>query len=69
MQCAELEKLREQVRDIRKEMGARRERARYMAEQSDLVVRKNDFQDLLERKLARAVASIEQHVAQHQCQE
>ncbi len=69
MECAELKKLRQQVRDIRKEMGARRERGRYMAEQSALAVRKDELQDLLERKLGRAVAAIEQHVARHQCQE
>ncbi len=69
MQCPELEKLREQVGELRLEMGARRERARYMAEQSALAVRKDEYRDLLERKLVRRVAQIEQHVAQHQCQE
>ncbi len=69
MECAELEKLREQVRELRLEMGARRERARYMTEQSALAVRKDEMRDLLERKLVRTVAAIEQHVAQHHCQE
>ena len=69
MECAEVKKLRQQVRDIRKEMSARRERGRYMAEQSALAFRKDEFQDLLERKLVRTVADIEQHVARHQCQE
>ena len=69
MECAELRKLRQQVRDIRQEMSARRERGRYMAEQSALDVRKDEFQDLLKRKLGRAVGDIERHVAQHQCQE
>ena len=69
MECAELKKLREQVRDIRKEMAGRRERARYMAEQSALAFRKDEFQGLLERKLVHMVADIEQHVARHKCQE
>jgi phage shock protein A len=69
MECAELAKLRGQVREIRKEMSARRERARYMAEQSDLAFSKDEYRDLLERKLVRTVADIEQHVARHQCQE
>lgn len=69
MECAELEKLRGQVRQIRKEMTARRERARSMAEQRPLAARNDGCQALLERKLGRAVADIEQHVARHQCQE
>ncbi len=69
MDCAELEKLREQVRDIRKQMGARREHARFLAEQNPLPDRKDDYQALLERKLAHAVAEIEQHAARHKCQE
>ena len=69
MECAELEKLRKQVRDIQKEMAGRRERFRYMAEQSALAFRKDEYQGLLERKLAHTVADIEQHVARHKCQE
>ena len=69
MECADLEKLRKQVRDIHKEMAGRRERARYMAEQSALAFRKDEFQGLLERKLAHTVADIQQHVARHKCQE
>ena len=69
MECDELKVLREQVRDIRKEMTARREHARDMAERKPLPDRKDDYRALLERKLARAVAEIEQHVARHQCQE
>jgi uncharacterized Zn finger protein len=69
MECAELEKLREQVREIRKEISARRERVRSMSEQRPLAARKDGYQALLERKLGRAVADIEQHVARHQCQE
>jgi hypothetical protein len=69
VECAELKKLREQVRDIRKEMSARGERGRYMAEQSAQAFRKDELRDLLARKLGRAVAQLEQHVAQHRCQE
>jgi hypothetical protein len=68
MECVELEKLREQVREIRKEMTTRREHARGRAEKNPLAARKDGYQALLERKLARAVAEIEQHVVQHQCQ-
>jgi len=69
MECAELEKLRGQVRDIRKEMTARREHARAQAEKDPRSGRKDGYQALLERKLGRAVAEIEQHVTRHQCQE
>jgi hypothetical protein len=69
MECAELKKLREQVHAIRKEMAGRRERARYMAEQSATQVQRDELNDLLERKLAHTVADIEQHVARHRCQD
>jgi hypothetical protein len=69
MECAELVKLREQAREIRKEMADRRERARGRAEKNPLAGRKDERQALLERKLGRTVTEIEQHVAQHQCQE
>ena len=69
MECAELEKLRKQVHDIQKEMAGRRERARYMAEQSALAFRRDEFQGLLERRLVQTVSHIEQHVARHKCQE
>ncbi len=69
MECAELKKLREQVRDIRKEMTARVEHARDRAAENPLPTRNDGYQALLERKVARAVAEIEQHVAQHGCQE
>lgn len=69
MECAELEKLRGLVREIRTEMDNRREHARSMAAKDPLAARKDGYQALLERKLGRAVAAIEQHVARHQCQE
>jgi hypothetical protein len=69
MQCPELEKLRDRVHEIQREMAARRERARYMAEQSAQAERKDEYQALLERKLGHTVADIEQHVARHHCQE
>ena len=69
MQCAELEKLREQARELRKEMTARREHARGKAEKNPLASRNDGYRALLERKLGRVVAEIEQHVARHQCQE
>ena len=69
MECAELEKLREQVRGIRKEMETRRERARFLAAQNPLASGKDDYRGLLARKIEHAVADIEQHVARHKCQE
>lgn len=69
MECSELEKLREQVRDIRKEMTARVEHARDRAAKNPLPTRNDGYRALLERKVARAVAEIEQHVAQHHCQD
>jgi hypothetical protein len=69
MECAELKKLREQVREIRKEMAERRERARARAAKNPRPSRDDGYQALLERKAARAVAEIEQHVARHQCQD
>lgn len=68
MECAELKKLREQVRQVQEEMAARRERARSLAAQRPMAGRKDELQDLLSRKLARTVAAIEQHVAGHKCQ-
>jgi hypothetical protein len=69
MECAELKTLRQQVRDIRKEIAERREHARDRAAKHPLPSRDDGYQALLERKLGRAVAEIEQHVARHQCQE
>ena len=69
MECAELEKLRQQVRGLRKEMTTRQEHARARAAKDPLSARKDGYQGLLERKLGRAVAEIEQHLARHQCQE
>lgn len=69
MECAELKKLRQQVRDIRQEMSARREHARSRAEKDPGTGRADGYQALLERKVARAVAEIEQHVARHRCQD
>ena len=69
MQCAELDKLRGQAREIHKEMAGRRERAHSLATRKPMAGRKDELQDLLSRKLARTIASIERHVAQHKCQE
>ena len=69
MECAELKTLRQQVRDIRKEMAERREHSRERSAKHPLPSRDDGYQALLERKVARAVAQIEQHVAQHRCQE
>ena len=69
MECAELKKLREQVRDIRKEMAGRRGNARERAAKNPRSSREDGYRALLERKVARAVADLEQHVAQHHCQE
>ena len=69
MECAELKQLRQQVRDIRKEIAERREHSRERAAKNPQPSRDDGHQALLERKVARAVAEIEQHVAQHQCQE
>lgn len=69
MECAELKKLREQVREIRKEMTTRREHAHARAGKDPLAARSDGYQALLERKLGRTVADLEQHVAQHRCQE
>ena len=69
MQCAQMDTLREQVREIRKELAGRRERARSKAAKDTHTARPDGYQALLERKLARAVAEIEQHVARHKCQE
>ena len=69
MQCAQMDTLREQVREIRNEISARREHARGKAKQDPLTTRADGYQALLERKLTRAVTEIEQHVARHNCQE
>lgn len=69
MECTELAKLREQAREIRKEMAARREHGRARTEKDPLTARADGYRALLERKLGRVVTEIEQHVARHQCQE
>ena len=69
MLCAQMDTLREQVREIRRELAARQERARGKAAKDPHAARADGYQALLERKLARAVAEIEQHVTRHQCQE
>lgn len=69
MGCAELNILREQATRFYKELGEKRRTAReHPGTHPDHPLR-SDYDALLQRKLFRLSSLIENHVAQHRCQQ
>lgn len=75
MECVQLGSLRLQASQFFRELNERRRRAREFAARESgqhlpaaAYVRPSDFEAFLERRLAKAAASIEVHVAGHRCQ-
>ena len=70
MSCETIEKLRQEARELRRELKDRREKAR----QGNLAERRlahrphSDFEDYLQRRIAKNAAEIARHVAQHGCE-
>jgi hypothetical protein len=70
MECSELVRLRSEAQQLRKDLDDRRARARDR-KVHDRPGRPNaaDYEGFLQRRIQRATAAIQQHVAQHSCQE
>lgn len=70
MECTDLVRLRSEAQQLRKELDDRRNRARER-KVHDRPGRPNrtDYEGFLMRRIQRASAAIQQHVAQHNCQE
>jgi hypothetical protein len=69
MICTELGLLRQQATQVSKELSARRQAARAVAASPALRHAPNhDYEWFLERKLHKAAAAIEEHLADHKCQ-
>jgi hypothetical protein len=69
MECDELVRLRAAAQQLRKELDDRRNKARERRDNTR-PDRPNaaDYEGFLQRKIQRASAAIDQHVAQHHCQ-
>jgi hypothetical protein len=74
MSCPELASMRLEASRIFREFNQRRRRAReqtakFYGRHAGPLVRPSDFEGYLQRRLAKASASIESHIALHHCQE
>lgn len=70
MECSDLIRLRSEAQQLRKELDERRARARDRKEHlRPGRPNRTDYEGFLMRRILRASAAIEQHVAQHQCQD
>lgn len=70
MSCSALDQLRQEAQQLRQELREKRERARQKSGgQQRLAHRpRSDFEDYLQRRIAKNAAEIAQHVAQHGCE-
>ncbi len=69
MECEELVRLRLAAQQLRKELEDRRNMARDRRDKArDGRSNVTDYEGFLQRKIVRASAAIEAHVAQHHCQ-
>jgi hypothetical protein len=70
MACAELEGLRKQASKIKQELDERRRKMRSFRGQTTPghPATESDYEWFLQRRLHKASAQIEQHLAQHKCE-
>ncbi len=71
MPCRELVELRKQATQLKNQVNDQRKKARAKASspRQGRPSGKSEFVPYLQRKLARIAARIEQHMADHKCQE
>jgi len=70
MPCSELEKMRQEAREIHKLLQQKREKARIHALENKNSARnsRSDFEPFLKNKLSSLSGKISQHLTQHQCE-
>jgi hypothetical protein len=70
MECNELIRLRTEAQQLRKDLDDRRARARERQDHNR-PGRPNaaDYEGFLQRRIQRAAVAIQQHVAEHNCQD
>lgn len=69
MACAELERLREEVRTLRKELETKRRMARQKShlDRGGAPPGMSDYEPFLLRRIARAITDLESHIEEHNC--
>lgn len=70
MGCPELEKLRTEAAELRKELSDRRKTAHKHRQDDRSVAHRatSDFEAFLQRRILKKAGEIEQHLAIHNCQ-
>ena len=70
MSCETIEKLRQEARELRRDLKERREKARQQSQKERRLAHRphSDFEDYLQRRIAKNAAEIARHVAQHGCE-
>jgi hypothetical protein len=70
MSCQAIEQLRLEARELRRELKEKRELARQKRQSEQRLAHRprSDFEDYLQRRIAKNAAEIARHVAQHGCE-
>jgi len=70
MSCDTLDKLRQEAQELRRELKEKRELARQkrLGEQRLAHRPRSDFENYLQRRIAKNAAEIARHIAQHGCE-
>lgn len=69
MPCDVVEKLRQEARELRRELKEKRERTLQKQGERRLAHRPHsDFETYLQRRIAKNAAEIARHVAEHRCE-
>jgi len=70
MPCSELEKMRQEARELHNLLQQKREKARTHALENKSSARnsRSDFEPFLKNKLSSLSGKISQHLTQHQCE-
>jgi F0F1-type ATP synthase membrane subunit b/b' len=70
MSCETIEKLRQEARELRRDLKERRDKARRQGQAERRLAHRphSDFEDYLQRRIAKNAAEIARHVAQHRCE-
>ncbi len=70
MPCPAIEKLRQEARELRRELKEKRERALQKPQGEQRLAHRphSDFEVYLQRRIAKNAAEIARHVAQHGCE-
>jgi hypothetical protein len=70
MACAELEKMRQEARELYKLLQEKRRKARAHALQSESGIRapRSDFEPFLSNRISSLSEKISYHISQHRCE-